>query len=89
MQRVTNPQENKKKIVVMLDKNVVKIINDRAGQEGRTISDIVQEAVVKYNDVADTDRDIRRNAVKNFTSRPFNLKTSELQEFLNQDYYQV
>ncbi len=73
----------------ILDKDVVKIIKERALKEGRTISDIIQEAVLKYNDTDIAGLEIRRKAAKNFCSRPFNLKTAELDELMREDYYEV
>lgn len=88
MQQLTRRSENKEKVGTILDKEVVRIIKERALKEGRTISDIIQDAILKYSDADVVKLEIRRKAVKNFCSRPFNLKTSELNELMNEDYYE-
>ncbi len=40
-------QENKEKVGTILDKNIVKKIKDRSHKEGRSISEIIQDAILK------------------------------------------
>ena len=89
MQRKSRSSKSKEKVGTILDTDVVRIIKDRSVKEDRTMSDIIEEAVIRYNDLDVTNREIRRNAVKSFCSRPFNLKTSELEELMNEDFYEV
>lgn len=80
--------ENKKKVGTVLDEEIVKKIKARSAKEGRTISDIIQDALIKYNEAEFTKSEIRKSAVARFCSNPFNIKTNELNELLNGDYYE-
>ena len=80
--------ENKKKVGTILDKDVVKRIKERSAKEGRTISDIIQDALIKYNETDITNSEIRKAATARFCSNPFNIKTSDLNELINEDYYE-
>jgi len=78
---------NKKKVGTVLDKEIVKKIKERSAKEGKTISDIIQDAIIRDNEADITKSEIRKAAVARFCSKPFNIKTSELNELLDEDYY--
>lgn len=89
MEQTTRRSENKEKFGTILDKDVVRMIKERALKEGRTISDVIQDAVLKYGETDVAKLEIRIRAVRNFCSRPFNLKTYELKELMNEDIYEI
>jgi metal-responsive CopG/Arc/MetJ family transcriptional regulator len=80
--------ENKKKIGTVLDKEIVQKVKERSAKEGRSISDIIQDALIRYNEADPIKTEIRKAAVARFCSKPFNIKASELNELLNEDYYE-
>ena len=80
--------ENKKKVGTILDKEIVKKVKERSAKEGRTISDIIQDALIKYNEVDVTKSEIRKAAVTRFCSRPFNIKINDINKLLDMDYYE-
>ena len=80
-------ENTKEKIGTILDKEVVKILREKAAQEGRAISDVIQEAVLRYNAAEADEIRMRVEAVKRFCSRPFNLTRKEIDEILEEDYY--
>lgn len=85
----TKLTENKEKIGTMLDRDILRKIKERSVKEGRTISDIIQEALIKYNDTSSTKSELRRSAVNRFCSKPFNLSTRELNALLSEDIYEL
>jgi hypothetical protein len=85
----TKLNENKEKIGTVLDRNILRKIKERGAREGRTISDIIQDALIKYNETDTTKSELRRGAVNRFCSKPFNLNTKEMSELLNEDIYEL
>ena len=77
----------KQKIGTILDKKVVRILKRRSADEGRTISDILQDAVLKFENTEPADYELRLAAVNRFCSKPFNITKSEIDELLSEDYY--
>jgi metal-responsive CopG/Arc/MetJ family transcriptional regulator len=84
----TKHTENKEKVGTVLDKDLLRRVKERSAREGRTISDIIQDALIKYNDTDSTKSELRRAAVNRFCSRPFNLNTKEINDLLNEDIYE-
>ena len=80
---------NKEKIGTVLDRDILRKIKERSVRERRTISDIIQDALIKYNDTDTTKVELRRAAVTRFCSKPFNLNTLELNELLSEDIYEL
>jgi metal-responsive CopG/Arc/MetJ family transcriptional regulator len=80
--------ENKKKIGTVLDKEIVKKVKERSAKEGRTISDIIEDALIKYNEADSTKTESRKIAAARFCSKPFNIKVSDLNKLINEDYYE-
>ena len=80
-------KENKKKVGTILDKEIVKKIKERSVAEGKTISEIIQDAILRYNEADVTNTELRIAAVERFCSEPFKIKTNELNKFLKEDYY--
>ena len=81
-------QENKEKVGTILDKNIVKKIKDRSHKEGKSISEIIQDAILKYDDLEPTKLELRKAAVNRFCSKPFNLNQNDIEELLTEDYYE-
>ena len=80
-------KDNKEKVGTILDKEVVKKIKARSAKEGRTISEIIQDAVLKFEELEPAKLELRIAAVNRFCSRPFNLNHSDLEELLSEDFY--
>ncbi len=81
-------QENKEKVGTILDKNIVKKIKDRSHKEGRSISEIIQDAILKYDVLEPAKLELRKAAVNRFCSKPFNLNHNDIEELLTEDYYE-
>ncbi len=84
----TKHTENKEKVGTVLDKDLLRKVKERSAREGRTISDIIQDALIKYNDTDSTNSELRRAAVNHFCSKPFNLSTKDINDLINEDIYE-
>ncbi|MDP2302479.1 MAG: ribbon-helix-helix protein, CopG family [Ignavibacteria bacterium] len=82
-------KEKKEKVGTILDSDLLRKIKERSAREGRTISDIIQDALLKYNDTDSTKSELRKSAVTRFCSKPFNLNMREMNELLNEDIYEL
>jgi len=87
MLKTDNTKSKKRKVGTVLDESVIRIIKERALREGKTMSDVIQEAVVQYSAKELTDLERRREAFKRFTSRPFKITFEEMQELMEWDMY--
>jgi hypothetical protein len=80
-------KNNKEKVGTILDKNIVKKIKDRSHKEGRSMSEIIQDAILKYEEIVPARLELRNAAVSRFCSKPFNLNLNDMEELLIEDYY--
>ncbi|OIO18557.1 MAG: hypothetical protein AUJ54_07715 [Ignavibacteria bacterium CG1_02_37_35] len=85
----TKRLENKEKVGTVLDREILRKVKERSAREGRTISDIIQDALLKYNDTDSTKSELRKSAVTRFCSKPFNLNMREMNELLSEDIYEL
>ena len=85
MQSRTKLPENKVRVGIMLDRDLLLRIKRLATREGRTISDIIQDALNKYMNTDSLKSDLCIAAVNRFCSKPFNLNTREINEILNEE----
>lgn len=76
----------KVKIGTVLEEDVLRMLKARAVKEQRSISDVIQGALVQYFHAGTRHRDERLAAVERLCSRPFNLDASQIRELLNEDY---
>lgn len=89
MQPFTGLSGRKEKLGTILDTEIVRMIKERALKEGRSISDIIQEAVLNYNTLEQTTTAFRVKAAKRFCSSPMKISRNDLDELLNEDYFQA
>mgnify|MGYP001351642960 FL=1 len=83
----TKQKNNKVKIGLVIDSELHKRIKERAVRDGRTISDIIQDALRNYNELDHQDIKLRVEAARRFCSRPFNLSRAEIEEIMDEDIY--
>jgi hypothetical protein len=83
----TKQKNNKVKIGLVIDSELHKRIKEKAIREGRTISNIIHEALLKYGDLDQPSLELRQEAARRFLSRPSNLSLNELNEILDEDNY--
>ncbi len=87
---MANSEESKRKRIkvgTILDEEVVKILKERAYREGKTISDVVKEAVISYNRTEPVRANLRAEAAKRLISSPFGVSIEQLNQDIEEDYY--
>lgn len=78
----------KTKLGTVLEDDILRDLKAHAVKEGRAISDIIQDALLRYFHAAPKEASIRLAAVDKLCSRPFNLSPHELEEIIEEDYYE-
>lgn len=87
---MASSEESKRKRIkvgTILDEDVVKILKERAYREGKTISDVVKEAVISYNRTEPVRAKLRAEAAKRLISSPFGVSIEQLNQDIEEDYY--
>ena len=88
MTRKTKVSKNKEKVGTILDKEIIRKIKERSLKEGRTICDIIHDALIKYNDNEVIKTELKIAAAARFCSKPFKLKLNEINKILSEDYFE-
>lgn len=78
----------KAKIGTILDEEVIKKLKERSAMEGRSISAIIEEAVMKYDQSETMDRELRMRALDRLLSIRFNIGKEDWDAIMEQDYYE-
>ncbi|MCF8243445.1 MAG: ribbon-helix-helix protein, CopG family [Melioribacteraceae bacterium] len=89
MLKPSKRRSEKEKIGTVLEKEVIKKIKKLALDEGRGISDIIQDAVLNYEKAGKSKLITRKEAVNRFCSKPFKISQKEAEKLLNEDYYEA
>ena len=79
--------EYKEKIGTVLSKEIIEKIKVKSINEKRSMSEIIEEALKKHVNDSNDDNRIRSEAFKRFTSNKNNLSKDEIDELLNEDYF--
>ncbi|MGH7494346.1 MAG: hypothetical protein ACREOO_18395 [bacterium] len=74
----------KTKIGTLIEEDIVRMLKERAARDNRSISDVIQDALLHYFQMGTKRRDIRLAAVERLCSRPFDLTSHELQEIMDE-----
>ncbi len=78
----------KTKVGTVLEEEVVQRLREQSAKEGRSMNEIIYDALVHYFQKGQKQREMRRAAVERLCSRPFQLSTQELNEILEEDYFE-
>jgi NifU-like protein involved in Fe-S cluster formation len=73
----------KDKLDIVLSSGLIEKVKNKSIKEKRSISEIIEEALKRYLD----DSRIRLEAFRQFTKSKSALTREEVDELLNQDYY--
>ena len=79
----------KKKIGTLLEEEVIKLIKHRAADEGRPLSDIIQDALVTYLSKSVPKPKEREAAFQLFCERPIQLSKEQFQVILEEDAWDI
>ena len=78
----------KAKIGTVLEEDILKELKERAAKDGRAISDVIQDALMRYFYATPKEETIRLQTLERLCSRPFRLTPQELGEILEEGYLQ-
>jgi hypothetical protein len=87
---VLGPMEQtvERKVGILLEEEVFKLAKRRALEEGRPLSDVIQESIVHYlsNKVPDPKK--RERAYQIFCERPMRISKQQFKEILKEDVWE-
>lgn len=73
------------KVGTLIDKEILRLLKRKAVDEGRSLSDILQDALVKYLAGGSADQEKREAAYQVYCDRPFKLDAAQFREILEAD----
>ena len=79
----------KRKVGILREEGVLKLAKHRALEEGRPLSDVIQESIVHYlsNKVPDSKK--RERAYQIFCERPMRISKQQFKEILEEDVWDL
>jgi metal-responsive CopG/Arc/MetJ family transcriptional regulator len=77
----------KKRISSSIEEEVISEANQRAAQEGRSLSALIQDALVSFLSKKKTDPRTREKAYQFFCERPMRLSRKQFKEVLKKENF--
>ncbi len=85
--RIDQSKANKVKVGTVLHKETLQRLKELAAREGRPISELIEEAVRKYERGEALERELRLKAFEQFRSIRFNISDEDFKAIMEEDYY--
>jgi len=79
----------KRKIGTAIEEEVIKLVKHRAADEGRPLSDLIQDALVSYLSKSVPKPREREMAFQIFCEQPIKLSKQQFQQILEEDIWGV
>ena len=79
----------KKKIEILLDEKIIRHAKRRAADEGRPLSDVIQDALASYLSDKALDPKKREKAYQLFCERPIRISKDQFKEILEEDAWNL
>ena len=79
----------KRKVGTLLEEEVLKLAKHRALEEGRPLSDVIQESIVHYLSNKAPDPRKREKAYQLFCERPIRISKQQFKEILEEDIWEL
>ena len=79
----------KKKVGTLLDEEVIRHAKRRAAEEGRPLSDVIQDALVSFLSDKVPDPKKRENAYQLFCGQPMRISRKQFKEILEEDVWDL
>ena len=79
----------KRKIGTLIEEEVIKLMKHRAADEGRPLSDLIQDALVSYLSKGVPEPKKRKAAYQMFCERPLSLSKEQFQHVLEEDAWDI
>lgn len=77
------------KVGTLIDEEVIRHAKRRAAEEGRPLSDVIQDALVSYLNDKVADPKKREKAYQLFCERPIRISKNQLKEILEEDAWDL
>lgn len=81
-------RQNRIKIGTILDKGIVDLLKDRSAREGKSISSLIEDAVLQYETEAESSKETRLKAMEQLFSIRFNITNEDWKTIMEEDYYE-
>ncbi len=81
-------EPSKVKIGTILDKGIVDKLKRRAIRDGKPISTIIEEAVLRYEQEESLARELRLKALESVFALKFNISDEAFREIMEEDYFE-
>jgi ribosomal protein L12E/L44/L45/RPP1/RPP2 len=78
----------KQKIGIQIEEEIMKLVRRKIADEGRSISDLIQDALVQYRSASAANPKEREMAYQLFCERPLKLKPKQLRQVLEEDMWE-
>jgi hypothetical protein len=75
----------KQKIGTLIEEDIMRLAKRRAAEEGRPLSDLIQDALVQYLSPGAASAKEREMAFHLFCERPFKLTPQQFRDLLEED----
>lgn len=75
----------KRKIQILIERDVIELAKRRAGQEGRPIGELIQAAIIAYLNKKEPDLFEQEKAYKSFCERPIRINRKQFGSVVKED----
>jgi len=79
----------KRKVGTLVEDDIFKLAKRRAAEEGRSLSDLIQDALVSYLDGRLPDPKEREKAYRIFCEQPIRINQKQLKEIMEEDTWSL
>lgn len=79
----------KQKVGTVIEEEVMRLAKRRAAEEGRSLSDVIQDALIRYLHAGAAHPKEREAAYNLFCNRPFKLTPKQFRQILEEDAWDV
>ena len=79
----------KKKVGILLDEKIIRHAKRQAAEEGRPLSDVIQDALASYLSDKGLDPKKREKAYQPFCERPIRISKDQFKEILEEDAWNL
>lgn len=78
----------KVKVGTILGEEIFRRLKERSAKEGRPISALIEDAILKYEQSDVLERELRLNALERLFSVRFNIPHEDWKAILEEDFYE-
>jgi hypothetical protein len=79
----------KQKVGTLIEKDIMRLAKRRAAEEGRPLSDLIQDALVQYLSTGAASAKEREVAYHRFCERPLKISPEQFRQVLEEDAWDL